>query len=253
MKNKSLKIICFSIIICILIIVLLVAIDTKKHKVANDNYESINNLFLESESEKEDINNKVVKTVKKFSFDYEKMLSLNKEAKGYIILENSNISYPIMQHTDNQYYLTHDSTNNYSVNGAIFIDSNCDEGLNGQVCIIYGHHMNNGSMFADLSKFNDAQYARKHSSFVIYNGQDKFLYEVISSYITNPDDTNTYITGFSNDEELQEWEQKIIDKSKIKYNIDSPSENDKLIILSTCTNKGDTRNIVIIRKKEEYD
>ena len=80
---------------------------------------------------------------------------------GYIDIEGTNIHYPIMQNEDNEYYLHRDMDGESSVSGCIYMDSNHDISEKG-LHTIYGHHMKNGSMFKDVSKFVDADYMKNH-------------------------------------------------------------------------------------------
>lgn len=81
---------------------------------------------------------------------YAAVYEQNSDFVGWISIEGTNIDYPVMQTVDNpNYYLKHSFEKQYSDYGVPYVQENCDLGLSDN-CVIYGHHMNNGSMFADL-------------------------------------------------------------------------------------------------------
>lgn len=217
------------------------------YKKAAAAYEEMNEEYLGTEAEKsikEDNKNKKNVPV---SFRYEEMIKKNPNVEGYIYLPDSNISYPIVRFSDNSYYLTHDALNNYSINGSVFIDCTNEEGLDEQHCIIYGHHMDNGSMLADICKFSDESFAKKHTEFIVFNKNVRESYTVISSFVTSPDNKNVYTTNFGSSEEYQKWIDYCISNSSIDYER-TVTAADKTILLSTCTNRGNTRSVVVIKK-----
>lgn len=182
------------------------------------------------------------------TFDYEKMKKLNSEAVGYIYLADSNISYPIVKHSDNDYYLNHDYTGNYNANGAIFVEESLLYGMDEKNCILYGHNMKSGAMFSDLNNFSDEKYALSHQHFIVYNKNTPYLYKVISTFISEATDLNTYALGFNNDAEFVSWAESIIKRSDHKFEESVILENDSTITLSTCTSSGSKRRIVVLKK-----
>lgn len=225
-----------------------------EYEAANESYKEINEQFLIKEESGKNPETVIPdETTKKqlavdFSFDYEKMLKKNPEVKGYIYLNDSQISYPIVKHSDNDYYLNHDALNNYSVNGAIFIDYEIENDFDAMNCIIYGHHMDNDSMFGDVASFSDKKFAMSHQSFYIYVGSKPYEYRVISTFVCSPTDESVYRKGFSSTSEFVSWAQDLIKRSDHEYEEKVVNENDKIITLSTCTNRGDTRSVAILKQ-----
>lgn len=109
------------------------------------------------------------------------MLKYNDEAKGYIKLDGTRIQYPIFEHSDNKYYLKHGADKIYNGAGAIFIDYRT-AGLEGDMCILYGHNMLDGSMFKEIMNFRDKDFCKKHPTFDIYIGRKHYIYYVFSVF-----------------------------------------------------------------------
>lgn len=90
---------------------------------------------------------------------------LNKDMAGWLTIADTEIDYPILQSTDNDYYLHHNYKNEKARAGSIFKDyRNTNEFLDKNT-IIYGHNMKDGSMFADLRKYLDKDFLAAHPTF----------------------------------------------------------------------------------------
>ena len=88
--------------------------------------------------------------------DWDALKAANPDTVGWLYIPNTNINYPVVKGEDNDYYLTHDFDGeagwlaNY---GSVFMDFRNNPAMTDQLYFIYGHHMNDGSMFADLADF----------------------------------------------------------------------------------------------------
>ena len=77
----------------------------------------------------------------------------NSDLAGWICIEDTNINYPVMHTPENpDFYLKHGFDKEYSDYGCPYVQDNCDVQKPSDNVVIYGHHMKNGSMFADLEK-----------------------------------------------------------------------------------------------------
>lgn len=91
----------------------------------------------------------------------------NNDLVGWICVEDTNINYPVMQTVDNpNYYLKRGFDKEYSSYGCPYVQEDCDVLKPSDNLVIYGHHMNNGSMFADLVKFKDEDFWQEHKTIV---------------------------------------------------------------------------------------
>ena len=105
--------------------------------------------------------------------DLPALQAVNGDALGWIMIPETEISYPLVQGTDNQYYLTHTWDNTPSAVGAVFLDWRASPDLSDFHTLIYGHRMKNGSMFAGLKYFSDRDYWREHPYVYITDGSGK--------------------------------------------------------------------------------
>ena len=94
--------------------------------------------------------------------DFADLLAKNPDIIGWIYCEGTPINYPVLHGKDNDQYLYHDYLGNYNIDGSIFEDSDNRPGFVDSNSIVYGHHMNSGSMFASLVNWADQQYYEDH-------------------------------------------------------------------------------------------
>lgn len=126
---------------------------------------------------------------KKWVWNYDTLLSVNEDSVGWIALEGTKIHYPIVQGTDNDYYLHHTIDRAYNFAGTVFVDYRYPLGMDSNYSIIYGHYMKDGTMFAYLDPFRNQDYGNEHNVFDIYIKDKHYHYYVFSVYITKGEET----------------------------------------------------------------
>lgn len=94
--------------------------------------------------------------------DFKALQAENPDIVGWIYCKDTVIDYPVLKGKDNDQYLYHDYTGAYNIDGSIFVDAENRDGFVDSNTIVYGHHMNSGSMFAGLIKWADQDYYKKH-------------------------------------------------------------------------------------------
>ncbi|MBO4229060.1 MAG: class B sortase [Clostridia bacterium] len=173
------------------------------------------------------------------------------EIVGWIRMEGSTeINYPIVQTSDNDYYLNHSYDGTYNPSGAIFLDcvNNAQIGTN-RHAIIYGHNMMVGSpMFANLLYFRYSSYLKDNHTIEVYTPEALYIYEVFAAYEAD----GWYVAGenhpwkldfnYSN-EEFLDWIAYIRRRSGIRTDVEI-TETSRILTLSTCTNVNDGRFVV---------
>lgn len=181
--------------------------------------------------------------------DFAGLQEINPEIRAWIDIPDTDISYPVVQGDDNDYYLTHsyDGTRNRA--GAIFLDSRVDSSFTGLNTIVYGHRMNNGSMFGRLYKLADTDYRSQHQYIHVYlPGQTQpVTYEIFATWESPASlDSAAYQTDFTEEAALSDWLAGLAGRSFVEG---APGEDPRILTLSTCVRgDGDTRFIVAARK-----
>lgn len=69
--------------------------------------------------------------------------------RGWLTLDGTRIDFPVVQGADNMVYVNTDVYGDFSLSGAIFLDSRCPADFTAPYSIVYGHHIEDGGMFGD--------------------------------------------------------------------------------------------------------
>ena len=191
----------------------------------------------ESKYSSEDAVIQYEKWFKDKSKEYPKMI-------GWIKNFDSPIDYPVMQSTDNSYYLTHlpdDSRNN---RGAIFLDEAANSDFTSQVSVLYGHMVKDGTMFGSLNQYRNQEYYNNHKKLELYTANGYKNIELISAYLVKGD-SNPYPRGFETSVDFNNYIDKIKNKSFFVSDV-TAVPGDKIIILSTCAYDFDNARLAVV-------
>ena len=163
-----------------------------------------------------------------------KIINLNEDIIGWLIVDNTSINYPIVQGKNNEFYLNHDLDKNYNSAGWIFMDS--ENSLDDQNIIIYGHHRRDGSMFGSIDNLLNKNEGGKIK--LLINNKE-INYNIFSIYKTEKE-YNYREKNYNNfNKKIEEFKKR----SLIKYNVDIKSKN-QIITLSTCDNDNKKRIVI---------
>ena len=175
-----------------------------------------------------------------FSIDYTSLKELNGDFIAWIDIPGTSISYPITCCSNNDYYLIYTFLGNYNAAGCIFMDYRTSS-FELEHVIIYGHRMNDGSMFADLKKYLDYSFLSVNKEIFIYTETEILSYEIFAARkVSATDECYTY--SFINRSSYEVWLNKMSN-----YSI-SPSKqfpDDKVITLSTCVYNDKASRIIV--------
>lgn len=173
--------------------------------------------------------------------NFKELKATNPDVKLWIMVDGTNINYPVVQTNDNDYYLKHNILKRYSTDGWVFLDyrNNMNNDRN---TIFYGHNLLNKTAFGSISKMFSNNYLNKsnHQIYVI-DENNIYVYKVFSVYYSKP--ITDYLQVEFYDDEYLNFLNNL--KSKSKYNFNEElSVNDKIITLSTCTDDNSGRKVV---------
>ena len=175
--------------------------------------------------------------------DFTALREVNRDVQGWIMIPGTVISSPLLQGEDNQYYLKHTWKKWTSAVGAIFLEWQNSPDLSDFNTIIYGHRMNNGSMFASLKNYKKQSYWAAHPCVYITDDNGSHKYEIFAAYEVSTTGT-TYQLGFSDDASKQAFIDYCLEQSVIDTGI-TPTVYDRVLTLSTCTGNGHATRWVV--------
>ena len=167
--------------------------------------------------------------------NFDELLKINNETKGWISVNGTNINYPFVQASDNDYYLTHSFDKSYNGGGWVFLDYR-NKIMNNKNMIIYAHGRENKTMFGTLKNILNSSWVNNKDNYIVKlsTESENTLWQVFSVYrIPN---TNDYIkTEFASDESFAKFVNMLLDRSNFDFNT-SIDKNDQILTLSTCYN-----------------
>lgn len=131
--------------------------------------------------------------------------------------------------------------------GTPYID--CDCSLEGPFTVVYGHHMDDGSVFADFARFGDRDYAADHREIVVYmrEGDRRVELDAVAVDVVNAS-RETLRTGFDDRDEFEAYAREAIEESDLV--LESPQDLHRLYAFSTCSYQtGNSRTVVYAIEK----
>lgn len=181
---------------------------------------------------------------------YGLLLEQNSDFAGWLRIEDTDIDYPVMKSAedDPQYYLNRDFYGNESYSGSLFIGAGCDSSSSS--FIVYGHNLNDGSMFGSLDRYNSYDYAQQHPEILFSAPDGERVYRVFAAFQTRVydqhDDVFRYYEAIGDlgQEEYEEAVSCMRDMSLIHLP-DAPVFPQQLLLLSTCSYHTDDGRFVV--------
>ena len=153
--------------------------------------------------------------------DIQALIAENGDCIGWLSIDGTNISYPIMYTpSEPQKYLRRSFYGKYSQSGVPFLDGRCD--IQNTNLIIYGHNMKNGTMFSDLKKYLNTNFLNSHRTVRLETADGVFLFTMTEVRRTNTADP---------------WYDRI------------DAEDGRHLILSTCYCSGKDGRLLIIAEE----
>lgn len=199
---------------------------------------------------------KITEDVTERMLQVEELKKENGDIVGWLEIQNTNINFPVMQRTDNEYYMTHTYNKENSKDGSIFLDKDYNWDLPSSNLLLYGHNNKNGNMFEGLLEYNEESYYKEHPTIKFTTTKEDCEYEIISVfksrvYYKSEKDVFRYYY-FINAESEEEYNNYVEESKKASLYDTGKTANygDQLLTLSTCEySKEDGRFAIVARKK----
>lgn len=175
--------------------------------------------------------------------DLEALREVNEDVLAWIAIPDTILSYPIVQCGDNQYYLNRTWQDKRSSVGAIFMECRCSPDFSNFNTIIYGHRMNNESMFGVLHGYQDKDFWTEHPTVYVTTDEGVRVYDVYAAFEAGIQEI-VYRLGIEETDQQQEFidfglEHSVIDTGVV------PDPKDQILTLSTCTGRGHATRWVV--------
>lgn len=185
-------------------------------------------------------------------YTLEQLFGMNSDMVGWLTIPDTVVDYPVM-HTpgDIEYYLHTDFDGYYSFSGCLFVGDNCD--IDSDMFVIYGHNMNNGSMFGSIDYYTSEDYWVSHPDVILRTRDETRLYKVFAAFATKVYDEDDDSDDFK-------YYNEVGDRTKAEYDaavkdivalssIDTgtiPEYPAQIVYLSTCAYHEENGRFVIV-------
>lgn len=186
--------------------------------------------------------------------EYQTLYAKNQKLAGWLKIEGTNIDYPVMQTTDNEYYLNHNYNQQKDNNGSLFLDCDCSLFPQSDNMIIYGHHMKSGNMFGNLQKYAKEDYWKKHPTIQFDTIYEKGTYEVMYVFYSKVYDNDELVFKyyqFINANSQKEFDYYMSEMQNLSlYDTGvTASYGDTLLTLSTCDHSQTDGRFAVVAKR----
>ena len=235
----------------IFIIIFIISISAIAYYFYNMNKNKGKNILEDTKIDEEQVTEQRTERM----LQLEELKKENQDIVGWIEIEGTNINYPVLQGTDNQYYMKHTYNKENSKDGSIFLDKNYDWNIPSSNLLLYGHNNKNGTMFQNLLKYKDESFYKEHPTIRFTTIDEDCQYEIISAFLSRvyyQDEQNVfryyYFINANNEVEYNQY----IEESKKASLYDtgkSATYGEQLLTLSTCSYHTEDGRFAVVAKK----
>lgn len=155
------------------------------------------------------------------------------DAVGWIRVEGGGIDHPIVQGSDNDFYLKHLPDGSANALGSIMMDQANDPGFGDMLTILHGHHMRSGAMFGSLTDYRQEKYYRSHPTIRLFTPAGDCDAEIFAACTVNGYSFG-YPTSFEDEAAFDQFVRKAVSATPYETGVDVQF-GDQILLLSTCS------------------
>ena len=178
---------------------------------------------------------------------------------AWITVPGTEIDYPVLQSTTNNYYLTHTVEGAEELPGAIYTNQCNNKNFGDALTVVYGHNMKNGSYFAGLHDFGDTEFFANNREIYIYTTDRKITYKIFAaskfSNVYIPDKYGVALAASINNfvKDLKEYGADE-DGNNFAGDIEIDSDEfTKVLVLSTCVSGQEENRYIVAAVKDREE
>ncbi|MBQ8133584.1 MAG: class B sortase [Clostridia bacterium] len=211
-------------------------------------YSIIDNRQLEQQADAD--NYKMYKPTADDTLSFEQLQKLNPDVFGWLTIDNTLIDYPLLQGKNNDIYINTAPDGSFSLTGSIFLDYRNSKDFSDFNSIIYGHHVENDAMFGGLDHFSEKEYFNNHQYGSVYFEGKKYKLEIYAFLTADAYDLSVFKPNVPPDDHKSYL--AMIKNKAVNYRDINITEDDHIILLSTCSSESTNgRNLLAAKLEEE--
>lgn len=170
-----------------------------------------------------------------YSSGVEYLKELYPDTYGYIVIDGTDVSYPVMRAKDNGFYLNRDYTGKYSPIGSVFADHRCEDKPEDNLnTVLYAHNLAYGGMFHAIEEMCRDRELFENALVRLFTADGEYIYKPVAVYET-VSDGDYFETEFEDEAEFSKFRSSVINRSVHKT--DARDGGEVMLTLSTCTNR----------------
>lgn len=181
-----------------------------------------------------------------FDVDWDKLKDINEDIIGWVYFTGlPQISYPVLQAKDNEYYVhrTYDLSSSDSKAGSIFMDYRMAGDFSSPYSVIYGHNVRDGSMLSDLAQLKDQDLYDKEPYFWILTPDGNYRYQIFSIFQCHRS-ADVFQRSFDCwGEDFSKWQSELKLRNSMQGDV-KLKEYGHVVVFSTCVPNSFDRTIV---------
>lgn len=161
---------------------------------------------------------------------------INPEVHAWLSVYGTNIDYPVCQSSPEQEekYLTTDAKGEYSLSGALFIDTTNRPDFSDFATFVYGHHMENEVMFGTITNFANQAFFDEHRFGNLFANDEDYGLEFFCYLDADAYDRDIYRTNFGSLPEQEEYLRLLHERARWWRDDVEVGAQDRIVLLSTC-------------------
>ena len=178
--------------------------------------------------------------------DFSNIQAQNPDIAAWLTIQQIGIDYPIVQATDNKYYLDHTAQCRYNKLGSLFLDYRVNNDFSDFNSVIYGHNMTSGQMFGQLERMKEQTYFDTVTTGVLYTPGKTYRLKIFAVSVAGSE-SDYYRYAFPSNADKEEHLNMIGKYAKFHRDV-GVKANDRLLLLSTCSYEYKNARTLVIAK-----
>lgn len=175
---------------------------------------------------------------------------INPEVRAWLSVYGTNIDYPVCQATpgDEDKYLTTNAKGEYSLSGALFMDTANAADFSGFSTIVYGHHMENDVMFGQITDFADKEFFDEHRYGNLFANDKNCGLEFFCFLDADAYDQEVFRHVFTGEGERKDYLALLHERARHWRDGVDVTESDRIVMLSTCATGSTNARAILVGK-----
>lgn len=191
--------------------------------------------------------------------DWDALYAMNPDVVGWVQMPGTVIDYPVVHSRDNDEYLYRNFTGEYAnglqpTYGTPFLMAQNSAGFEDAVNIVQAHNMSNGTMFAAIPKMLREGTFNENRTVYVFTPRRNYRCETVAMVTCGADD-ELVRTDFDKREDFAGYMEEAVSRSVVPPDsmTIAPAEVGKAFVLSTCTDGGAQRCLLVCAVVEWAD